>query len=341
MIELTVADGVAEVVLNAPEKLNALDPAGTRRAVRRVRGGGAPGGDRRGARPRAARRGPRVLRRARHLGRRPARGRRARLPRRARAAAPRAHGVPPGADVRGRARRLPRRGARPAHRERHRVRRRHREDRLAVREPRRDPRLGRPRPLRRAARRAPHHGPHRHRPAHVGHRGGGLRPVLAGLPRRRGDGCRPRGGPRRGIRSNPGVRRVEGARRLAPRRAASGSGSRWTRRTAPRPRSATPTTTARASPPSSRSASRSSPAAAESRAPPRLLRPVLPTPLASSRAQRPRQGSVQAHDRGGASPGGVLGPRMAVLRYFGTSVLRYFGTSPYRLLGAEVSSSAE
>ena len=28
MIELTVADGVAEVVLNAPEKLNALDPAG-------------------------------------------------------------------------------------------------------------------------------------------------------------------------------------------------------------------------------------------------------------------------------------------------------------------------
>ena len=69
--------------------------------------------------------------------------------------------------------------------------------------------------------------------------------------------------------------------------------------------------------------------------PPRLLRRVLPTPLASSRAQRPRQGSVQAHDRGGASPGGVLGPRMAVLRYFGTSVLRY------RLLGAEVSSSAE
>jgi 2-(1,2-epoxy-1,2-dihydrophenyl)acetyl-CoA isomerase len=28
MIELTVADGVAEVVLNAPDKLNALDPAG-------------------------------------------------------------------------------------------------------------------------------------------------------------------------------------------------------------------------------------------------------------------------------------------------------------------------
>ena len=33
MIELTMADGVAEVVLNAPEKLNALDPAGARRAV--------------------------------------------------------------------------------------------------------------------------------------------------------------------------------------------------------------------------------------------------------------------------------------------------------------------
>ena len=28
MIEVSVADGVAEIVLNAPEKLNALDPAG-------------------------------------------------------------------------------------------------------------------------------------------------------------------------------------------------------------------------------------------------------------------------------------------------------------------------
>ena len=172
MIELSVSDGVAEVVLNAPDKLNALDPAalaelsdayadGERMArageIRALvlRGEGrafCAGRDISGVDPRD----DDVLG---YLG-----GIVEPLLRRMAAF--------PAPDVRGRARRVPRRRARAAHRERHRVRRRHREDRLAVREPRRDPRLGRARAVRRASRCASHHGPHRHRSAHVGRRGG-------------------------------------------------------------------------------------------------------------------------------------------------------------------------
>ena len=56
-----------------------------------------------------------------------------------------------------------------------------------------------------------------------GYRGGRGRPVLAGLPGRRGDGCHPRRGPRRGIRGHPGVPRLEA--RSSPRSATSGSDS--------------------------------------------------------------------------------------------------------------------
>ena len=64
MIDLTIADDVAHVVLDAPEKLNALDDEALGELVGRVRRGRGS----RCARARAARRGARVLRRPRHLG---------------------------------------------------------------------------------------------------------------------------------------------------------------------------------------------------------------------------------------------------------------------------------
>ena len=68
-------------------------------------------------------------------------------------------------------------------------------------EPRRDPRLRRSRPVLRAARRAPHARPHLHRAPHERDRGGAAGPLLAGVPRRRGDGCRPTAARARGVRT--------------------------------------------------------------------------------------------------------------------------------------------
>ncbi len=290
MITSTITDGVAEIVLDAPDRLNSLDPddiaeldaayaaaekAGVRALVLRGEG--------------------RAFCAGRDIsGRRPAHRRRAGLPRRARHAAAAPHGGVPGADVRGRARRLPRRRARAADRHRRRLRRRHREDRLAVREARGDPRLGRARALLRAPRRAQDPRPDLHRPAHVRHGGRRVGLVLAGVPRRRG-ARRRLGMPRRPPRpARP--RRSWPARRSCDRCATSASacGRASTSRTAPRRRSATPTTTARASPRSSRSASRRSPGGA--RAEPTGVRArVVAAGTGARSRRRPRAGSPAAY----------------------------------------------
>ncbi len=190
MIDLRIDGGVAHIVLDSPAKLNALDEDALRRAgcrLRRGRGIRCP-------RPRAARRGSRVLRRTRHRRRRPSRRRRHRLPRRARHPAAAAHVGVPRPDVRRRARRVPRRRPRAADRDRCRLRRRRREDRLAFRRARRDARLRRPCAVLRASGRAPHPRPHLHGTPDVGIRGGRGGPVLARLRGRRG-ARRPRSTP--------------------------------------------------------------------------------------------------------------------------------------------------
>ena len=229
-------------------------PGRPRRARDRLRGRRG----RRRSRAAAARRGPGVLRGPRHLGRRPAHRRRDGLPRRPRRAAAAADERVPRADLRRRARRVPRRRPGAADRDRCRLRRRHREDRLAVREPRRDPRLGRARALLRAARRAQDARPDLHRPADVRRRGGAGGPVLAGASRP--TRCSPRRGMPRGRPRPARPRRSSRPRRSCTRCAtsASASGTRSTPRTARRPRSATPTTTARASRRSRRSGARPS-----------------------------------------------------------------------------------
>ena len=78
MIDLTIADDVASRRAERAREAQCAGRGGARRAVRRVR---RSRGSRR-ARARAARRGTRLLRRPRHLGRRPARRRRHRVPRR-------------------------------------------------------------------------------------------------------------------------------------------------------------------------------------------------------------------------------------------------------------------
>ena len=129
MIDLTVTDAVAHVVLNNPAKLNALDEE----AIRELDAAYAEA-EASGVRALVLRGEGRAFCAGRDIsGVDPARRRRPRLPRRPGDAPAAADGRLPRADVRRRARRVPRSGARPLDRDRRRLRRRHREDRLALR----------------------------------------------------------------------------------------------------------------------------------------------------------------------------------------------------------------
>ena len=143
MIDLTIADGVAEIVLDAPRQAQRPRRDGARANwPRRTTSAEARAACARCCcAARAGRSAPAATSPAStratddvqgYLGGlvTPLLRRMARVPR---------------ADVRGRARRVPRRRARPADRDRRRLRRRDREDRLAVRQARRDARLRRAR----------------------------------------------------------------------------------------------------------------------------------------------------------------------------------------------------
>ena len=225
MIELTVADGVAEVVLNAPDKLNALDPAATRRAVRRVRRGRAPGRGRRACArsccaARAARSAPDATSRASTRATTTCSATSAASCSRCSSAWRRcpvptfavAHGACLGVGL----------GLLIA------------SDIVYVAD---TAKIGSPFANLGATLDSGGHalfverlGAHKTMDLIVtgrlmsGTEAVRLGPVLAGVPGRRGDGCRPRGGPRRGIRGHPGLRRVEGARRRRSATSASGSG---------------------------------------------------------------------------------------------------------------------
>ncbi len=253
MIDLSITNGVAEVVLNAPDKLNAS----------RLRGAGRDWMPRTAApRPPACGRcccGARAAPSAR-AATSPASTRRpttCRVPRRRVEAAAAADRAP-----------SRRRRSRPCRarasawawacdRDGRRVRRGGREDRLAVRQPGRDAGLGRRTRSLRAAGRAPGAGPDLHRRADDAAPRRWRRGCSAGHARRRA-ARRSRASVRRAAASGPdaGVPRVEAADRPPARRAAvagRGRGERAARRSC-----ATPPTTARASPRSRRSATRPS-----------------------------------------------------------------------------------
>ncbi len=216
MISLSIADGIAEIVLDAPHKLNSLDeqalsgfvPGVRRRRCRRLA--------RRGAGAAAPGRGPRLLRgpghRRRHAGDR----RRPGLPGRAPAAAAEEDDRLPGPHVRGGPGRLPGRGAGPAAGHGRGVRGGERQVRLPVRQPGRHARFRRALVLHRAARHAPDAGPDLHGRADErrGRRGAGdVQPGHAGggtageHPGHRGQG---------GHRRHERVQRQQGPRGAHP-----------------------------------------------------------------------------------------------------------------------------